>query len=248
MPSPPGKHGFFHHALNGPAPRRGRAGDQSRADKVAKASNGEAASEVRGNIRPPRSPALILRKLKEAAEAYLADVTQAFSRCPLLNDTSASDHDAGRSRPRRAADHHERRPPRWLGLQKKDETTPHDLAADLDISTLEIARACSRSGDQRRHPHRGDDFDQRIRTGSRRSSARSTATTPAGPDGVAASKEAAERRRRVELDGADRDQPPFITADAASSIRDDAARAKLESLVADLVARPRPCRQACRCP
>src|SRR2546426_521157 len=68
--------------------------------KVVKASNGDARVEVRGKqYSPPEISAMILRKLKEAAEAYLGEkVTQAVITVPAyFNDSQRqATKDAGR--------------------------------------------------------------------------------------------------------------------------------------------------------
>src|SRR6202795_2713135 len=68
--------------------------------KVVKAGNGDARIEVRGKqYSPPEISAMILRKLKEAAEAYLGEkVTQAVITVPAyFNDSQRqATKDAGR--------------------------------------------------------------------------------------------------------------------------------------------------------
>src|SRR5437870_9145962 len=68
--------------------------------KVVRASNGDARVEVRGKqYSPPEISAMILRKLKEAAEAYLGEkVTQAVITVPAyFNDSQRqATKDAGR--------------------------------------------------------------------------------------------------------------------------------------------------------
>jgi len=68
--------------------------------KVIKASNGDARVEVRGKqYSPPEISAMILRKLKEAAEAYLGEkITQAVITVPAyFNDSQRqATKDAGR--------------------------------------------------------------------------------------------------------------------------------------------------------
>src|SRR5216110_3182529 len=68
--------------------------------KVVKAANGEARIEVRGKqYAPPEISAMILRKLKEAAEAYLGEkVTQAVITVPAyFNDSQRqATKDAGK--------------------------------------------------------------------------------------------------------------------------------------------------------
>jgi molecular chaperone DnaK len=59
--------------------------------KVIKAGNGDARVEVRGKqYAPPEVSAMILRKLKEAAEAYLGEkVTQAVITSPRTSTTAS---------------------------------------------------------------------------------------------------------------------------------------------------------------
>src|ERR1041385_126294 len=68
--------------------------------KVVKASNGDVRVEIRGKqYAPPEISAMILRKLKEAAEAYLGEkVTQAVITVPAyFNDSQRqATKDAGR--------------------------------------------------------------------------------------------------------------------------------------------------------
>src|SRR2546430_3133896 len=115
--------------------------------KVVKAANGEARIEVRGKqYAPPEISAMILRKLKEAAEAYLGEkVTQAVITGPAyFNDSQRqATKDAGKiaglevlriiNEPTAAA--------LAYGLDKKEdeEVAVYDLGGGtFDISILEI--------------------------------------------------------------------------------------------------------------
>src|SRR5205814_9969638 len=115
--------------------------------KVVKAQNGDARIEIRGKVyAPPEISALVLRKLKEAAEAYLGEkVSQAVITVPAyFNDSQRqATKDAGAiaglevlrivNEPTAAA--------LAYGLdKKKDETVAvYDLGGGtFDISVLEI--------------------------------------------------------------------------------------------------------------
>src|SRR4051812_24312940 len=115
--------------------------------KVVKAGNGEARIEVRGKqYAPPEISAMILRKLKEAAEAYLGEkVTQAVITVPAyFNDSQRqATKDAGKisglevmriiNEPTAAA--------LAYGLDKKKEEkiAVYDLGGGtFDVSILEI--------------------------------------------------------------------------------------------------------------
>src|SRR6266478_8299034 len=140
--------------------------------KVVKAQNGDARIEIRGKVySPPEISALVLRKLKEAAEAYLGEkVSQAVITVPAyFNDSQRqATKDAGAiaglevlrivNEPTAAA--------LAYGLdKKKDETVAvYDLGGGtFDISILELDEGLfevrATSGDTRLG---GDDWDQRI--------------------------------------------------------------------------------------
>ncbi len=140
--------------------------------KVVKASNGDARVEVRGKqYSPPEISAMILRKLKEAAEAYLGEkVTQAVITVPAyFNDSQRqATKDAGKiaglevlriiNEPTAAA--------LAYGLdKKKDETIAvYDLGGGtFDISILEIGEGVFEVKATNGDTHLGgDDFDQRV--------------------------------------------------------------------------------------
>src|SRR5437763_13688047 len=94
--------------------------------KVVRASNGDARVEVRGKqYSPPEISAMILRKLKEAAEAYLGEkVTQAVITVPdYFNDRQRqATKDAGR-----VAGHEE--------IQINNELTDSALYYGIDKTT-----------------------------------------------------------------------------------------------------------------
>src|SRR6266853_88539 len=140
--------------------------------KVLKAKNGDARVESRGKeYSPPEISALVLRKLKEAAEAYLGEkVTQAVITVPAyFNDSQRqATKDAGAiaglevlrivNEPTAAA--------LAYGLdKKKDETVAvYDLGGGtFDISVLEIGEGVVEVKATNGDTHLGgDDFDQKI--------------------------------------------------------------------------------------
>jgi molecular chaperone DnaK len=227
--------------------------------KVTKSSNGEARVEVRGKqYAPPEISAMILRKLKEAAEAYLGEkVTQAVITVPAyFNDSQRqATKDAGKiaglevlriiNEPTAAA--------LAYGLDKKKEEkiAVYDLGGGtFDISILEIGEGVFEVKATNGDTHLGgDDFDQRVMDW--------IATEFGKEHGIDLRKdrmalqrlkEAAEKAK-VELSSTVQTEInlPFITADASGPkhLVMTLTRAKLESLVADLVDRSLgPCRQA----
>jgi molecular chaperone DnaK len=227
--------------------------------KVVKASNGDARVEVRGKqYSPPEISAMILRKLKEAAEAYLGEkVTQAVITVPAyFNDAQRqATKDAGKiaglevlriiNEPTAAA--------LAYGLdKKKDETiSVYDLGGGtFDISILEIGEGVFEVKATNGDTHLGgDDFDQRVMDWIAEEFKKEHGID-LRRDRMALQrlKEAAERAK-IELSTPVQTEVnlPFITADASGPkhLVLTLTRAKLESLVADLVDRTLgPCRQA----
>jgi molecular chaperone DnaK len=227
--------------------------------KVVKATNGDARIEVRGKqYSPPEVSAMILRKLKEAAEAYLGEkVTQAVITVPAyFNDSQRqATKDAGAiaglevlrivNEPTAAA--------LAYGLdKKKDETIAvYDLGGGtFDISILEIGEGVFEVKATNGDTHLGgDDFDQRVMDWIAEEFKKEHGID-LRKDRMALQrlKEAAEKAK-CELSTTLQTEInlPFITADATGPkhLVLTLTRAKLESLVADLIERTLgPCRQA----
>jgi len=226
--------------------------------KVVKAQNGDARVESRGKVYPPQEiSAMILRKLKEAAEAYLGEkVTKAVITVPAyFNDSQRqATKDAGTiaglevlrilNEPTAAS--------LAYGLdKKKDETIAvYDLGGGtFDISVLEIGDGVFEVKATNGDTHLGgDDFDQKIIDWIAEEF-RKEHGIDLRRDRMALQrlKEAAEKAKcelsttlQTELN------LPFITADQSGPkhLVMTLTRAKLESLVMDLVERTAgPCRQ-----
>src|SRR5512145_1033704 len=227
--------------------------------KVVKASNGDVRVEIRGKqYAPPEISGMILRKLKEAAEAYLGEkVTQAVITVPAyFNDAQRqATKDAGKiaglevlriiNEPTAAA--------LAYGLdKKKDETIAvYDLGGGtFDISILEIGEGVFEVKATNGDTHLGgDDFDQKVIEWIAEEF-RKEHGVDLRKDRMALQrlKEAAEKAK-VELSSTLQTEInlPFITADASGPkhLVMTLTRAKLESLVMDLIERTaEPCRQA----
>ncbi len=229
--------------------------------KVVKAQNGDARVEIRGKVySPPEISALVLRKLKEAAEAYLGEkVTQAVITVPAyFNDSQRqATKDAGAiaglevlrivNEPTAAA--------LAYGLdKKKDETVAvYDLGGGtFDISILEIGEGVVEVKATNGDTHLGgDDFDQRVIDWIADEFKRENGID-LRKDRMALQrlKEAAEKAK-CELSTTVQTEInlPFITADATGPkhLVLTLTRAKLESLVAELIERSlTPCRECMR--
>jgi len=227
--------------------------------KVVKATNGDARIEVRGKqYSPPEVSAMILRKLKEAAEAHLGGkVTQAVITVPAyFNDSQRqATKDAGQiaglevlriiNEPTAAA--------LAYGLDKKtdEQIAVYDLGGGtFDVSILELGQGVFEVKATNGDTHLGgDDFDQRVIDWIA-DEFKKEQGVDLRRDRMALQrlKEAAEKAK-IELSSTLQTEInlPFITADQSGPKHLVMAltRAKLEALVADLIERTiEPCRQA----
>jgi len=232
---------------------------------IAKADNGDAWVEVRGNkMAPPQISAEVLRKMKKTAEDYLGEeVTEAVITVPAyFNDSQRqATKDAGRiaglevkriiNEPTAAA--------LAFGLDKQEKGDRKIAVYDLgggtfDVSIIEIAdvdgekqfEVLSTNGDTFLG---GEDFDQRI-IDFIISEFKKEQGVDLSKDVLALQrlKEAAEKAK-IELSSSQQSDInlPYITADASGPkhLNIKMTRAKLESLVEDLIARTiDPCRTA----
>jgi molecular chaperone DnaK len=227
--------------------------------KIAEAANGDAHVEIIGKkYSPPEISAMILQKLKQAAEDYLGErVTEAVITVPAYFDDSQrqATKDAGRiaglnvlriiNEPTAAA--------LAYGMDKKKEekVAVYDLGGGtFDISILEIGEGVievkSTNGDTYLG---GDDFDLRILDWIVEEFKKDQGID-LKKDKMALQrlKEAAERAK-IELSTAMETEInlPFITADATGPkhLLMKLSRAKLEQLVGDLIEKTTgPCKNA----
>ena len=233
--------------------------------KIAAADNGDAWIEVRGKkLAPPQISAEVLRKMKKTAEDYLGEeVTEAVITVPAyFNDSQRqATKDAGRiagldvkriiNEPTAAA--------LAFGLDKHGKGDRKIAVYDLgggtfDISIIEIAdvdgekqfEVLSTNGDTFLG---GEDFDQRI-IDYIVTEFRKDQGVDLTKDVLALQrlKEAAEKAK-IELSNSTQTDInlPYITADASGPrhLNIKLTRAKLESLVDELIARTiEPCRIA----
>jgi molecular chaperone DnaK len=227
--------------------------------KVVKGPNGDVRIEVRGRQYTPQEiSAMILRKLREAAEAYLGEkVTQAVITVPAyFNDSQRqATKDAGTiagldvqriiNEPTAAA--------LAYGLDKKkdEEIAVYDLGGGtFDISILELGQGVFEVKATNGDTHLGgDDFDQRVMDWIADEFKKQNGID-LRQDRMALQrlKEAAERAK-IELSSTLQTEInlPFITADASGPkhLVMTLTRAKLEALVDDLIQRTvPPCQQA----
>jgi molecular chaperone DnaK len=227
--------------------------------KVVKASNGDVRVEIRGKqYSPPEISAMILRKLKESAEAHLGEkVAQAVITVPAyFNDAQRqATKDAGTiaglevqriiNEPTAAA--------LSYGLDKKkdEQIAVYDLGGGtFDISILELGQGVFEVKATNGDTHLGgDDFDQRVMDWIAEEFKRENGID-LRKDRMALQrlKEAAEKAK-VELSSTVQTEInlPFITADASGPkhLVLTLTRARLEALVADLIERTiPPCEQA----
>ena len=213
-----------------------------------KAPNGDVRIEIRGKqYSPPEISGMILRKLKEAAEAHLGEkVTQAVITVPAyFNDSQRqATKDAGKiaglevlriiNEPTAAA--------LAYGLDKKkdEQIAVYDLGGGtFDISILEIGQGVFEVKATNGDTHLGgDDFDQRVIDWIAEEFKKEHGID-LRRDRMALQrlKEAAEKAK-IELSSTLQTEInlPFITADATGPkhLVMTLTRAKLESLVADL--------------
>ncbi|WP_353686078.1 molecular chaperone DnaK [Thermodesulfovibrio sp. 3462-1] len=227
--------------------------------KIVEAPNGDAHVEIMGKrYSPPEISAMILQKLKQAAEDYLGEpVTEAVITVPAYFDDSQrqATKDAGRiaglnvlriiNEPTAAA--------LAYGLEKKKEEkiAVYDLGGGtFDISILEIGEGVievkATNGDTYLG---GDDFDIRIMDWLIEEFKKQEGID-LRKDRMALQrlKEAAERAK-IELSSAMETEInlPFITADASGPkhLLMKLTRAKLEQLVDDLIQKSlEPCKKA----
>lgn len=232
---------------------------------IIKADNGDAWIEVQGDqkLAPPQVAAQVLMKMKKTAEDYLGhEVTEAVITVPAyFNDSQRqATKDAGRiagldvkriiNEPTAAA--------LAFGMDKKPgnrKIAVYDLGGGtFDISIIEIAdidgehqfEVLSTNGDTFLG---GEDFDQRLMNyliDEFKSS--STIDLRNDPLALQRLKEAAEKAK-IELSSTQQTEVnlPYITADATGPkhMNISITRAKLESLVEDLVKRSiEPCKIA----
>ncbi len=232
---------------------------------ITKADNGDAWVEVRGQkMAPPQISAEILRKMKKTAEDYLGEeVTEAVITVPAyFNDSQRqATKDAGRiaglevkriiNEPTAAA--------LAFGLDKQEgdrKIAVYDLGGGtFDISIIEISsidgehqfEVLSTNGDTFLG---GEDFDNRLIDFLVEEFKKENGGMDLRNDLLAKQrlKEAAEKAK-IELSGAQQTEVnlPYITADATGPkhLVVKITRAKLESLVEDLIERTMaPCRTA----
>ncbi|SMC35757.1 molecular chaperone DnaK [Polynucleobacter kasalickyi] len=232
---------------------------------ISKADNGDAWIDIRGTkYAPPQISAEVLRKMKKTAEDYLGEeVTEAVITVPAyFNDSQRqATKDAGRiagldvkriiNEPTAAA--------LAFGLDKQSKGDRKIAVYDLgggtfDVSIIEIAdvdgekqfEVLSTNGDTFLG---GEDFDQRI-IDFIIAEFKKEQGVDLSKDVLALQrlKEAAEKAK-IELSSSQQSDInlPYITADASGPkhLNIKMTRAKLESLVDDLIARTiEPCRTA----
>ena len=222
--------------------------------RVVESKNGDARVEIRGRQHSPQEiSAAILRKLKEAAESYLGQaVTQAVITVPAyFNDSQRqATKDAGKiagldvqriiNEPTAAA--------LAYGLDKKkdEQISVYDLGGGtFDISLLDLGEGIFEVKATNGDTHLGgDNFDQRVVDWISEEFKKDHGID-LRKDRMALQRlrEAAERAK-IELSSVVQTDInlPFITADAtgAKHLTMTLTRAKLESLVADLIERTTP--------
>jgi molecular chaperone DnaK len=232
--------------------------------KIIKADNGDAWVEAQGkNMAPPEISAKVLQKMKKTAEDYLGEaVTEAVITVPAyFNDSQRqATKDAGKiaglevkriiNEPTAAA--------LAFGMDKKEgdrKIAVYDLGGGtFDISIIEIAEmdgehqieVLSTNGDTFLG---GEDFDMRLINYLADEFKKDQGVDLKGdPLAMQRLKEGAEKAK-IELSSSQQTEVnlPYITADASGPkhMNIKVTRAKLESLVDDLIARSiEPCKLA----
>lgn len=217
--------------------------------KIVEAQNSDAHVEIRGkNYSPPEISAMILQKLKQAAEDYLGEpITEAVITAPAYFDDSQrqATKDAGRiaglnvlriiNEPTAAA--------LAYGMDKKKEEkiAVYDLGGGtFDISILEIGEGIIEVKSTNGNTYLGgDDFDLRIMDWMVEEYKKDQGIDLKN-DKMALQrlKEAAEKAK-IELSTATETEVnlPFVTADATGPkhLLMKMSRAKMEQLVGDLI-------------
>ena len=226
---------------------------------VVEAANGDAHFKIRNkNYAPPEISAQVLRKLKEAAEAYLGEpVTEAVVTVPAyFNDSQRqATKDAGRiagldvkriiNEPTAAA--------LAYGLDKKSDQiiVVYDFGGGtFDISVLEvgekIVEVISTNGDVHLG---GDNIDERIIDYLVAEFKKDSGIDVSGDKMVMQRLKEASEKAKIELSSAPETDInlPFLTADATGPkhMNMRLSRAKLEQLIDDIITRTlEPCRKA----
>ncbi len=227
--------------------------------KVVQGPNGDARVEVQGKqYSPPEISALILQKLKRAAEEYLRQpVTEAVITVPAyFNDAQRqATKDAGRiaglevkriiNEPTAAA--------LAYGLdKKKDELIAvYDFGGGtFDISILEVGDSVVEVKSTNGDTHLGgDDIDQRIMQWLIDEFRKDTGVDVSNDRMVLQRLKEAAEKAKIELSTTHETEInlPFLTADATGPkhLQMKLSRSKLEQMVMDLVERSiEPCRRA----
>jgi molecular chaperone DnaK len=217
--------------------------------KIAEASNGDAHVEIRGKqYSPPEISAMILQKLKQAAEDYLGEpVTEAVITVPAYFDDSQrqATKDAGRiaglnvlriiNEPTAAA--------LAYGMDKKKEEKigVYDLGGGtFDISILEIGEGVIEVKSTNGNTYLGgDDFDLRIMDWLVEEFKKDQGIDLKNDRMALQRLKEASEKAKIELSTATETEInlPFITADASGPkhLLMKLSRAKLEQLVGDLI-------------